>query len=202
MLLVVSAGVAAAEDVPAHACRRDTSTIVCNDGRRLLRVIRGSVSPSKRCAIAWGFPAGDPAYNAVHDHDSVPEDALAPPIERGAKIADEDDWDKVVNVLIRLSDGHVLQTLDAHYFSDNPSYPRPGLLLRHDAHWSKDGHFLVQAQHSRFSTEFASVYRINQTDRVIGPLRLAAPCGEALCHEFYYQAAIRLLKQSDPRFDC
>ena len=142
-------------------------TIVCNNGNRILRVIRESVSPSKRYAIAWSL-TGDSAANELEEDEpfaDTPDDHSRSTENR----------DHVFNYLVRLSDGQVLKVADSRHFGDRQRYNH----FTHEAFWSPDERYVVQVTNWRFGSSVASAYRIAPDDTVIGPLRLTPPVRRA-----------------------
>lgn len=142
-------------------------TIVCNNGTRVLRVIRESVSPSRRYAIAWSVTGNNAADELVEDEPfaDTPDD----------RSRSTENRDHVFNYLVRLSDGKALKVVDSRHFGDRQRYNH----FTHEAFWSPDERYLVQVTNWRFGSSVASVYRIGPGDAVIGPLRLTPPVRRA-----------------------
>ena len=154
-------------------------TIVCKDGQHNLRVIQGSVSPSKRYAIAWGIEGGDPAVDDLVE-DPLQEDQ---PQERSYST---DNRDHVWNYLVRLADGKILARLDGRHFGDREHYNH----YQHKVSWSPDERYLAQVTDWRFGSSFASAYRIGADGRIAGPLQIIPPV---------HAAASRQLKSATDR---
>jgi hypothetical protein len=136
-------------------------TIVCNDGPRILRIIRQSISPSKRYAVGWSIEGGKKAI-ADLEEDQRPADE---PVGRSYST---ENRDHVWNYLVRLSDGKVLKKLTGRHFGDRERYNH----YTHQMFWSPDEKSFVQVTNWRFGTSFASAYRIGPDDRVSDPVAL------------------------------
>ena len=142
-------------------------TTVCDDGKQILRVIRESVSPSKRYAIAWSV-TGDNAMNDLEEDQpsaDTPDDSSRSTENR----------DHVLNYLVRLSDGKALKVVDSRHFGDRQRYNH----FTHDVFWSPDERTVVQVTDWRFGSSVASAYRIGADDVLTDPLRLTPPTRRA-----------------------
>jgi hypothetical protein len=169
LMLVLTPAMAAPEesDVVAPCTAGEHETVVCDNGKRLLRVIRDTASPSGRYAVAWAM---------VNDNDLrklPPEPASSPPqIHRTVNCALCGD---VLNFLVRLPDGKVLKRLDGRHFGDEARYNH----YVNKVVWSPDEQYVVQVTDWRFGSNTAAAYHIGTNDRVLGPLRLTAPARRA-----------------------
>jgi hypothetical protein len=139
----------------------ERETIVCNDGRRVLRIIRQSISPSKRYAVGWSIEGGK---NAMANLDEDQRQADEPV---GQSFSTE-NRDHVWNYLVRLSDAKALKKLDGRHFGDRERYNH----YTHQMFWSPDEKSFVQITNWRFGSSFASAYRIGTGDRVSEPVAL------------------------------
>lgn len=156
LLLAGSAGAAAAKCKPV-----ERETIVCNDGPRTLRIIRQSISPSKRYGVGWTIEDGKDAMVGL-DEDQRQADE---PVSRSFST---ENRDHVWNYLVRLRDGKVLKKLDGRHFGDRERYNH----YTHQMFWSPDEKSFVQITDWRFGSSVASAYRIGPDDRVSGAVAL------------------------------
>ena len=154
-------------DVVAPCKSSEHETIVCDNGKRLLRVVRDSASPSGRFAIAWAM---------VNDSElrKLPPDAASSQNsnQRSVNCALCGD---VLNFLVRLPDGKVLKRLDGRHFGDEARYNH----YVNKVVWSPDEQYVVQVTDWKFGSNTAAAYYIGAGDRVSGPLRLTAPARRA-----------------------
>jgi len=165
-VLVLTPAMAAPEEseIVAPCKASEHETIVCDNGKRLLRVIRESASPSGRYAVAWAM---------VHDNELrklPPEPAAAPLRTVNCALCGD-----VQNFLVRLSDGKILKRLDGRHFGDETRYNH----YVNKVVWSPDEQYVVQITDWRFGSNTAAAYHIGTNDRVLGPLRLTAPARRA-----------------------
>jgi hypothetical protein len=136
---------AAAEIGPLGACRPDAHEgLTCGEGAGAARVIKDTISPSKRLALAWRSP------------DS-------PPTEQ------PDDPDKIELLLIRLSDGAVLARSKGAYWDTGDSHANREY---QKAAWSPDSRLMVETYDTRFSTDGLAVYAIGPDDKAGAPFDL------------------------------
>jgi len=158
-LLLLAALPALAEDAKP-ACILDPAAVIqCESGGRTFRVIREAISRSGRHAIAW----------ALVD----PKDKNNIEVRDGEQFAPDADID---NVLLHLPNGAALKTLPGGHFGDAQRYNH----RRHFAHWSEFDQWLVVVNDSKWETEDASVYFIDDDGvSVTGPFDLLPFCAEA-----------------------
>lgn len=141
-------------------------TTVCDDGRKVLRIIRQSISPSKRYAVGWTVEDGKNAKTNLEMAD-LEEDQRQADEPVGRSFSTE-NRDHVWNYLVRLRDGKVLKKLDGRHFGDRERYNH----YTHQMFWSPDERCFVQITNWRFGSSFASAYRIGPDDRVSNPVAL------------------------------
>jgi hypothetical protein len=156
---VAIAGLLAGAALPVRAelgpCKRDAQELpLCGSGKGAARVVRNTVSPDKKFALAWRHPDKDPAD------------------------VTEDDTDLEL-LLIRLADGVVLAKGDTDYFR-NPGVTANR--REESAIWSPDSRMVIRQldprrrrarrrhrpdhirharrARARYGTEFFTLYRI------------------------------------------
>ena len=156
LLLAGGAAVAIAKCKPI-----ERETIVCNDGPRTLRIIRQSISPSKRYAVGWTIEDGKNAMADLEEDQRQADEAVS-------RTFSTENRDHVWNYLVRLRDGKALKKLDGRHFGDRDRYNH----YTHQIFWSPDERGFVQITNWRFGSSFASAYRIAPGDRVLGPVAL------------------------------
>lgn len=145
--LAIAALLAAA--LPARAelgpCKPDAqATPLCGSGKGAARVVRNTMSPDKKFALAWRHPDKDPA--AVTEDDSDLE-----------------------LLLIRLADGAVLAKADTEYFRN----PGVTANRREEfAIWSPDSRMVVRMYDLRYGTDVFTLYRIGADGTLAGQLDL------------------------------
>jgi hypothetical protein len=169
LALALTPAIAAPEESDTVApCRgNEHETIVCDNGKRVLRVIRDSASPTGRYAVAWAM-VND---NEMRKLQPEPVPSRTPNL-RSVNCALCGD---VLNFLVRLPDGKVLKRLDGRHFGDETRYNH----YVNKVVWSADEQYVVQVTDWRFGSNTAAAYRIGANDRVSGPLRLTAPVRRA-----------------------
>jgi hypothetical protein len=158
MLVHCGASAAIAKCKPA-----ERETIVCNDGSRTLRIIRESISPSKRYAVGWAIEDGKNAMAGLDEDQRQTDEAVS-------RSFSTENRDHVWNYLVRLRDGKVLKKLDGRHFGDRERYNH----YTHQMFWAPDERGFVQITNWRFGSSVASAYRIGPDDRVSGPVALVA----------------------------
>jgi hypothetical protein len=164
MALCVGAALLLASGASAAVAKCKTAereTIVCTDGPRTLRIIRQSISPSKRYAVGWTIEDGKDAMAGL-DEDQRQAD------EAASRSFSTENRDHVWNYLVRLRDGKALKKLDGRHFGDRERYNH----YTHQMFWSADERGFVQITNWRFGSSVASAYRIGPDDRVSGPVAL------------------------------
>jgi hypothetical protein len=139
------AGLFAGAALPAMAelgpCKRDArETPLCGSGKGAARVVRDTVSPDKKFALAW------------RDPDKDPGDVI------------EDDADLEL-LLIRLADGAVLAKTDTDYFRN----PGVAANRREEfAIWSPDSRMVIRKLDVRYGTGEFTLYRIGPDGALAG----------------------------------
>ena len=156
LLLTGGASAAVAKCKPV-----ERETIVCNDGPRTLRIIRESISPSKRYAVGWTIENGKDAMGNLDEDQRQADEAVS-------RSFSTENRDHVWNYLVRLRDGKALKKLDGRHFGDRERYNH----YTHQIFWSLDERGFVQITNWRFGSSVASAYRIGPDDRVSGPVAL------------------------------
>jgi hypothetical protein len=164
VLALIAALPALAEDAKLPCNLDAAAVIVCESGGRTSRVIRGALSRGGRHAIAWAL------VNAK-DKDKIE-------IRDGEQFAPDAEID---NALLHLPDGAALKILPGGHFGDAQRYNHQ----RHFAHWSELDQWLVVANDSKWETDDANVYLIDDDGvTVTGPFDLMPFCAEA-AHKFF-----------------
>jgi hypothetical protein len=158
-LLLFAALPALAEDARPPCNLDAAAVIVCASGGKNYRVIREAISRTGRHAVAWAL--ADPK-----DTDKIE-------IRDGEQFAASANID---NVLLHLSDGAVLKALPGGHFGDAQRYNH----RRHFAHWSEFDQWLVVVNDSKWESDDANVYYIDDDGlSVTGPFDLLPFCAEA-----------------------
>ncbi|GEM_PF-1110052 len=116
--------------------------LVCGSGDGAAIVIRDTVSPSKKFALAW-------------------RTVDAPPFQEP-----EGQIDLVV---IRLEDGGILSKTSTEYWDTGEAHANR---LQEHAFWSPDSKFMIRESTSRFSSDVVELYTIGAEDIVRGPFDL------------------------------
>jgi Domain of unknown function (DUF4189) len=154
---------AGSTDQPTNStCKPDEGGIVvCGVDLRTLRMIKGSLSPSARFGIFWGFPTDETVDRSVEPSED--------------RTLSAKDIDAVENYLVRLDDGRILVTVPGKHFGDRDTYNH----RVHRAVWSPDSHYVVIVNANKWQTDAANVYEIEGNDQVRGPLNIANVCRAA-----------------------
>jgi hypothetical protein len=152
LLLAAASILTGAALSPAQAemgpCRPDQhSGLICGAGAGAARVVDGTISPSRRLALAWrspGLPTEEPDQSAI---DSL---------------------------LVRLADGTVLSQTKGDYWSIGPMHANR---LEQSAAWSANSRFLVEIVDFRWWTHNLRLYAIGTGDsvRVVDLKAIVAP---------------------------
>ena len=126
-------------------CKRDArETPLCGSGKGAARVVRNTMSPDKKFALAWRDPDKDPGD------------------------VTEDDTDLEL-LLIRLADGAVLAKGDTDYFRN----PGVTANRREEfAIWSPDSRMVIRQLDPRYGTEVFTLYRIGADGALAGDIDL------------------------------
>src|SRR5262245_12884263 len=142
--LLLLATSALAEE-PKQNCNLDSAAVIqCNNGGRTFRVIREALSRTGRYGVAWALV--DP-----QDKDKIED-------RKGEQMAYGLD---VENVIIHLPDGVPLKTLPGDHFGDAQRYNHK----EHSARWSDYDLWVVVANDSKWQTDNANVYSIDENDQ-------------------------------------
>lgn len=132
--------------MPSSApCKRDAQeTPLCGSGKGAARVVRDTISPDKKFALAWRHP------------DKDPEDVTG----------DDNDLELL---LIRLADGAVLARADTEYFRN-----AGGTANRRGEYaiWSPDSRMVIRMYDLRYGTDVFMLYRIGADGTVAGQVDL------------------------------
>jgi hypothetical protein len=120
--------------------------LVCGTGIGGARAIDGSISPSKRFALAWSSKKTGPLDQDV---DNWPYD--------------------LEDMVIRISDGAVLARVPGIYFDTGGVHANRAA---ETGSWSPDSHYLVETVEDRWSTPRFELYAIEADDKLIGPVDL------------------------------
>ena len=143
------AGLLVGVALPAMAelgpCMRDAREApLCGSGKGAARVVRDTVSPDKKFALAWRDPEKDPGD------------------------VTEDDADLEL-LLIRLADGVVLAKADTDYFRN----PGVAANRREEfAIWSPDSRMVIRKLDVRYGTGEFTLYRIGPDGALAGDIDL------------------------------
>jgi hypothetical protein len=126
-------------------CKRDArETPLCGSGTGAARVVRDTVSPDRKFALAWRDPVKDPGD------------------------VTEDDADLEL-LLIRLADGVVLAKADTDYFRN----PGVAANRREEfAIWSPDSRMVIRKLDVRYGTGEFTLYRISADGALAGDIDL------------------------------
>jgi hypothetical protein len=139
-------------NLPARAemgpCKQDEKreVLICGSGNGAAIVIRNTLSPSKRLALAWRTPD-------------------APPTE-------EPDDDKIELLVLRVADGAVLSRGKTEYWDTGEGGEGHVNRLEELAYWSPNSRLMIRSFNSRYSTDNVELYAFNPDDKVTGPLDL------------------------------
>ena len=143
-LLAVMMATAQAQIAP---CQPDGHNgLVCGTGVGGARVVDGSVSPSKRFAVAWSSKKTGPLDQDV---DNWPYD--------------------LEDMVIRIADGAVLARVPGIYFDTGGVHANRTAEI---GAWSPDSHYLVEAVDDRWNTARFELYAVEAGDKLIGPIDL------------------------------
>lgn len=145
--------------LPAHAgagpCRDDGhGSFVCGSGPGAARVIEGTVSPSKRLALAWRA-------------------ADTPPTEMPD--------DEIEDLVIRLADGAVLAKQPGAYWQTVEGAHANRREER--GAWSPDSRWLVETAVGRFEDDLLRVYAFDKDANLAGSLDLLTPLQKRMAAE-------------------
>ena len=116
--------------------------LICGSGIGAARVIKDTLSPSKRLALAWRSTDGPPTEVPSGDTEII---------------------------VVRLADGAILATSTGTYFNTGESSANR---LDESAAWSPNSRLLVRSFDSRFSTDNIDFYALGANDEATGPVDL------------------------------
>ena len=138
ILVAVLATAAFAEMGP---CKPDgPNDLMCGSGPGAARVIKDTVSPDARFALAWRRDGADPTEQPVSDDIEI--------------------------VVVRLADGAVLARAKTEYWHTGSARVNR---LEEEASWSPDSRFVVRAFQQRFDTESLDVFALDAAPGSAGP---------------------------------
>jgi hypothetical protein len=127
-------------------CRGDANdTFFCGTGEGAARIIRETISPSKRFALGWRLTD-------------------RPPTERPG----EGD-PNLESLIVRIDDGAVLAKSRGFYWELANSQAK-GEYVR--AAWSPDSHLLIKTTGRRGVSDAAELFALAQDDSIVGPFDL------------------------------
>jgi hypothetical protein len=141
VLALAGLGPAGAEIGP---CRPDgLDGLTCGEGAGAARVVDGTISPSKRLALAWRSTADQPS-----------------------ELPSDDDLELLV---IRIKDGGVLSKRMTEYWDTGKSHVNR---LQETATWSPNSRLVINTFEERFNTATVDLYAFDAKDSVTGPFNL------------------------------
>lgn len=116
--------------------------LVCGSGEGAAIVIRDTISPSKKFALAWRSIEVPPTEQPPGDIDLL---------------------------VIRLEDGGILSKTSTEYWNTGEMHANR---LQEKAFWSPDSKWLIREFSSRYSSDILELYAIGNEDIVSGPFDL------------------------------
>jgi len=116
--------------------------LTCGSGVGAARVIEGTLSPSKRLALAWRSAKGPPTEDPVGETEII---------------------------VVRIADGAVLAASKGMYWNTGEARANR---LDETATWSPNSRMLIRSFSSRFSTDKVDLYAFGRNDEVTGPFDL------------------------------
>jgi hypothetical protein len=143
----------------AGACAVEGFTTVCHKGDRELRVIKNTISPSRRYGVSW----------------QVPTDARVETWDDGSEIS---DTESIKNFLVRLADGTPVARLAGDHFGDHPRYNHREVV----ATWSPDSRYVAILNQSKWTTDVSDVYLVSDKS-LPKPASLMPACESAAGRE-------------------
>lgn len=135
--------------LPAHAemgpCKQDEKrdVLICGSGNGAAIVIRDTLSPSGRLALAWRTPEAPPTV--------------------------QPDWDKIELLVLRVADGAILSRGKTEYWDTGEGHVNR---FEEFAYWSPDSRLMLRSYHTRYSTDVVELYAFGADDALTGPLDL------------------------------
>jgi hypothetical protein len=135
--------------LPAHAemgpCKQDEKreVLICGSGNGAAIVIRNTLSPSKRLALAWRTPDATPT--------------------------EQPDDDKIELLVLRVADGTILSRGKTEYWDAGEGYGHVNR-LEELAYWSPNSRLMIRSFNNRYSTDIVELYAFGGDDAVSGPL--------------------------------
>lgn len=171
-LMTVAVFSAAALAQPVSPCKPDdVGTLTSLKGKSELRVIRGTLSPGKRYAIAWATEEG----KSGKDYELITHD------DYKARYAGGDSE----TFLVRLGDAKVLTELKGEHLGDQARYNHR--IAR--AIWSLDEGWMIAVNDEKWDTSHADAYHFG-TGGVSAPLDLLKVCLAAE-HRYFERTPIK-----------
>ncbi len=158
-IALMLAGLAAAPTAAGMGpCRPEAredidKSLVCGSGDGAARVIRNTISPSKRLALAW-------------------RNSGAPPT-----VVPEENDPNLELVIVRLKDGVTLWKADGAYWDTGDTHINN---IFEVATWSPDSRLLIETYDSRYSSDAVNLFAIGDNDVVTGPFDLLKVLGLAV----------------------
>lgn len=146
---------------PASPCKPDDIGItVCPNGKSELRMIRGTLSPGKRYAMAWSTEDG----STGSDYELMSHEDYKARFAGGER----------PTFLVRLGDGKVMIKLKGEHLGDQARYNHRSAR----AIWSPDESFVATLYDGKWETNTADAYRIG-AGGASEPLNLLKLCRAA-----------------------
>ncbi len=147
LLLALAAAPTAAAAAGMGPCQPETrddfdKSLVCGSGDGAARVIRKTISPSKRLALAW-------------------RNTEAPPT-----VVPEDNDPNIELLIVRLKDGATLWKADGAFWDTGDTHINNVFEV---ATWSPDSRLLIETYDSRYSSDAVNVFALGANDVVTGP---------------------------------
>jgi hypothetical protein len=121
----------------------DYAGMTCGQGDGAARLIDGTISPSKRLALAWRS-TGDPPTQEPSQGD-------------------------LEDLVIRIGDGAILAKQEGEYWDTGQRHVNR---LTESAVWSPNSRLMIKTFDQRFNTSIVDVFAFDADDKVIGPLNL------------------------------
>jgi hypothetical protein len=120
------------------------ASMICGKGDGAARVIEGTISPSKRLALAWRSTADPPTQE--------PSDG------------------NLEDLVIRIGDGAILAKQEGEYWATAQGGHVNRLI--ESAIWSPNSRLMIKTFDQRFNTSIVDLYAFDANDQVMGPLDL------------------------------
>lgn len=145
-----------------------SAPLAANDARRFTKLMRGSISPDRRLAIAVGTADRTrPEWRRVEPNDgSEPSFLIA-------------DSFNTANYLVSLSAHRVLATLDSNHSGTAAGYNHELAAF----HWSLDSRWLVEEHHWKWHTAQCTVHRIGPDGQSLARLDLKPMASKVIARQ-------------------